>query len=244
MRKETDVVVSTVLTRYLKRHPESLLSLVGDTSCTFAWAGAALRARGGGGPQAGTRGGGEVHRPAGATGRRCCRRPAEEGRDATGGVHPHAGRAHAVAGGFGGPGRAPVHPGDVTRGPQRDERLPGVLPQRAQGAGLVRAGGAVADTDAGGRWSARGGGEPVRAAGALRCAAGGRPAGALGARVGGDFESTANLGPCASCSTIATPRCARASPAWCWRCVVGGTVVPCHGAPGLPECSSGEAACA
>ncbi|MCY1022247.1 hypothetical protein OV427_41275 [Pyxidicoccus sp. MSG2] len=35
VRKETDAVVSTVLTRYLKRHPESLLSLVGDTSCTF-----------------------------------------------------------------------------------------------------------------------------------------------------------------------------------------------------------------
>ncbi|WP_164000479.1 hypothetical protein [Pyxidicoccus caerfyrddinensis] len=35
VRKETDAVVSTVLTRYLKRHPESLLSLVGDTQCTF-----------------------------------------------------------------------------------------------------------------------------------------------------------------------------------------------------------------
>jgi hypothetical protein len=35
VRKETDAVVSTVLTRYLKRHPESLLSLVGDTPCTF-----------------------------------------------------------------------------------------------------------------------------------------------------------------------------------------------------------------
>lgn len=35
VRKETDAVVSTVLTRYLKRHPESLLSLVGDTSCSF-----------------------------------------------------------------------------------------------------------------------------------------------------------------------------------------------------------------
>nr|WP_241759546.1 hypothetical protein [Pyxidicoccus parkwaysis] len=35
VRKESDAVVSTVLTRYLKRHPESLLSLVGDTPCTF-----------------------------------------------------------------------------------------------------------------------------------------------------------------------------------------------------------------
>lgn len=35
VRRETDAIVSTVLTRYLKRHPESLLALVEDTPCTF-----------------------------------------------------------------------------------------------------------------------------------------------------------------------------------------------------------------
>jgi hypothetical protein len=35
VRREADGVMSTVLTRYLKRHPESLLSLVEDTPCTF-----------------------------------------------------------------------------------------------------------------------------------------------------------------------------------------------------------------
>jgi len=34
VRRETDARVSTVLTRYLKRHPESLLALVGDTACS------------------------------------------------------------------------------------------------------------------------------------------------------------------------------------------------------------------
>ncbi|WP_164018715.1 hypothetical protein [Pyxidicoccus trucidator] len=42
--RETDAIVSTVLTRYLKRHPESLLALVGDTACTFD--GRALRFQG------------------------------------------------------------------------------------------------------------------------------------------------------------------------------------------------------
>jgi hypothetical protein len=44
VRRETDAVASTVLTRYLKRHPESLLSLVGDAECTFD--GRALRFQG------------------------------------------------------------------------------------------------------------------------------------------------------------------------------------------------------
>ncbi|MCP3137593.1 hypothetical protein [Pyxidicoccus xibeiensis] len=44
VRRETDAVVSTVLTRYLKRHPESLQALVGDTPCTFD--GRALRFQG------------------------------------------------------------------------------------------------------------------------------------------------------------------------------------------------------
>ena len=44
VRRETDARVSTVLTRYLKRHPESLLALVGDTACTFD--GRALRFQG------------------------------------------------------------------------------------------------------------------------------------------------------------------------------------------------------
>ncbi|MFP2926251.1 hypothetical protein ACLESO_13745 [Pyxidicoccus sp. 3LG] len=44
VRRETDAVASTVLSRYLKRHPESLLALVGDTPCTFD--GRALRFQG------------------------------------------------------------------------------------------------------------------------------------------------------------------------------------------------------
>ncbi|MBZ4420136.1 hypothetical protein [Myxococcus sp. RHSTA-1-4] len=44
LRRETDAVMSTVLTRYLKRHPESLLTLVEDTPCTFD--GRALRFQG------------------------------------------------------------------------------------------------------------------------------------------------------------------------------------------------------
>lgn len=44
VRRETDGVMSTVLTRYLKRHPESLLALVEDTPCTFD--GRALRFQG------------------------------------------------------------------------------------------------------------------------------------------------------------------------------------------------------
>ncbi|WP_240356239.1 hypothetical protein [Myxococcus eversor] len=35
IRRETEDSVSTVLTRYLKRHPDSLATLVGDVSCTF-----------------------------------------------------------------------------------------------------------------------------------------------------------------------------------------------------------------
>ncbi|WP_254627477.1 hypothetical protein [Myxococcus sp. CA040A] len=35
VRRETEASVSTVLTRYLKRHPDSLATLVGDVSCSF-----------------------------------------------------------------------------------------------------------------------------------------------------------------------------------------------------------------
>jgi len=35
VRRETDAVMSTVLSRYLKRHPEALLALVGEVPCTF-----------------------------------------------------------------------------------------------------------------------------------------------------------------------------------------------------------------
>jgi hypothetical protein len=44
VRRETDAVMSTVLSRYLKRHPESLLALVGEVPCTFD--GRALRFQG------------------------------------------------------------------------------------------------------------------------------------------------------------------------------------------------------
>ncbi|WP_246356795.1 hypothetical protein [Pyxidicoccus fallax] len=44
VRRETEAVISTVLARYLKRHPESLLAMVEDTPCTFD--GRALRFEG------------------------------------------------------------------------------------------------------------------------------------------------------------------------------------------------------